>query len=122
MAKTKSTTRNTKRKKIKIVLIGAASASFGPKTVVDLFVNEELRKLDVEVVLVDIDEPNLEATYRFAGMVSERTGSKIKVSAATDYAEALPGAKYVITSVARKRNELWDLDFRVPLAMGFKHV
>ena len=121
-SKTKSTTRNTKRKKIKIVLIGAASASFGPKTVVDLFVNEELGKLDVEVVLVDVDEPNLEATYRFAGMVAERTGSKIKVSAATDYAEALPGAKYVITSVARKRNELWDLDFRVPLAMGFKHV
>lgn len=114
--------KNTKSKKTKIVLIGAASASFGPKTVVDLFVNEELRELDAEVVLVDVDEPNLEAIYRFAGMVAERTGSKMRVSATTDYAEALPGSSYVITSVARKRSELWNLDFRVPLAMGLKHV
>jgi alpha-galactosidase len=121
-SKRKGNGKNTKRKKIKIVLIGAASASFGPKTVVDLFVNEELRELDAEVVLVDVDNPNLEAIYRFAGMVAERTGSSMKVSAATDYAEALPGSSYVITSVARKRSELWNLDFRVPLAMGLKHV
>jgi len=111
-----------RRRKVKIVLIGAASASFGPRTILDVFVCKDLRKLDTELVLVDIDEPNLDAVYRFAELVKRRTRSKVQLSMTTDRREALPGAKYVITSVARRRNELWGLDFRVPLAMGMKHV
>jgi len=107
---------------VKIVLIGAASRSFGPRTIVDVFVNEELRRLDAELALVDLDEPNLEAVYRFGQMVGEFTKSAIRLSRTTDRCEALRGAGYVITSVARRRNELWALDFRVPLALGFKHI
>ncbi len=108
--------------KVKIVLIGAGSASFGPRTVIDVFLNRELQPLDVDFVLVDVDEPNLEAVYRFAERVGEETESNIRLSRTTDRCEALRGAKYVITSVARKRNELWNLDFRVPLELGFRHV
>jgi len=110
------------KKKVKIVLIGAASASFGPRTVIDVFTNKELRRLDVEFALVDLDEPNLEAVHRFAQMVGEFTKSNIRLSYTTNRLEALPGADYVITSVARRRNALWALDFRVPLALGFKHI
>ena len=109
-------------KRTKIVLIGAASASFGPRTIVDVFLSRELRQLDVGLVLVDIDESNLEAVYRLAQRVGEHTGSAIRLSRTTDRCEALRGAKYVITSVARRRNALWDLDFRVPLELGFRHV
>jgi alpha-galactosidase len=118
----KSSKGRTSRRKAKFVLIGAASASFGPRTIVDIFVNEELKKLDAELVLVDVDEANLQAVFRFGEMAREAAKSDIRLSMATDRCEALPGANFVITSVARRRNELWELDFRVPLAMGFKHV
>lgn len=111
-----------KHRKVKIVLIGAASASFGPRSIIDVFVNRDLRELDTELVLVDVDEPNLDAVYQFAELVKDRAHSNVRLSMTTDRREALPGAKYVITSVARRRNKLWELDFRVPLAMGLKHV
>ena len=34
----------------------------------------------------------------------------------------LPGAKYVITSVAKRRYELWQKDYYIPAAYGFKNV
>ena len=111
-----------KREKVKIVLIGAASASFGPRTVIDVFANKDLRKLDVDFTLVDLDEPNLAAVHAFARMVGEHTKSNIRLSYTTNRLEALPGADYVITSVARRRNALWALDFRIPLALGFRHI
>jgi len=106
---------------LKIVAIGAGSG-FGRGTVVDLLSSPELNELDCTLVLVDTDAAKLERMHKFALLVKEHFGSRAKVEMTGDRRQALPGAGYVITSVAIKRYPLWEQDFRVPLAHGFKHV
>jgi alpha-galactosidase len=109
------------RKPLKIVAIGAGSG-FGRGIVVDMLGSLEFNQLDCTLVLVDTDPAKLERMYRFALLVKEHFGSNAKVEMTGDRREALPGASYVVTSVAIKRYPLWEQDFRVPLAYGFKHV
>jgi alpha-galactosidase len=87
----------------------------------DLLVAEELRGRGVRVSLVDTDAAALEHASAFAEKFRGRVGSDIAFEAATDRREALAGADYVIVSVARRRMELWEQDFRIPLAYGFRH-
>ncbi len=106
---------------VKIVSIGAASI-FGRGILADVFGSPEFNQLDTTLVLVDINPEALDRIYRLGLLMKEHLGSKVKLEATTDRLEALPGADYVITSVAILRYELWEQDFRVPLAFGFKHV
>jgi len=109
-------------KSLKVVLIGAGSANFGRTSIVDLLACEDLRERDLEIVLVDIDADALARMQSLAGMLNEHFGRPARFSATTDRREALPGADHVIVSVAQQRFELWEQDFRVPIAFGFKHV
>jgi alpha-galactosidase len=106
---------------MKIVIIGAGSASFGPAMVRDVLVCPELRGQGVELCLVDVDEASLARSLAFARELGERVGSDAQVVATADRREALPGADYVILSVCRQRGPLWEQDFRVPLSHGFRH-
>jgi alpha-galactosidase len=90
--------------------------------VVDVLSSPEVNELDGTLVLVDTDLPKLQRMYEFARRVKEHFGSQAKIAMSGDRREALPGASYVITSVAIKRYPLWEQDFRVPLAYGFRHV
>jgi len=108
-------------KPLKIVAIGAGSG-FGRGTVVDVLSSPEVNELDCTLVLVDTDLPKLQRMYEFARRVREHFKSKSKVEMSGDRRQALPGAGYVITSVAIKRYPLWEQDFRVPMAYGFKHA
>jgi len=108
--------------KVKIVLIGAGSASFGRGTIADIMSCEDLKNHDCTVVLVDIDEKALNQTAGLAELIRDHYKSPVKVEKTVDRAEALPDADYVIISVTQKRYELWEQDFRVPLAYGFRHV
>ena len=107
---------------MKIVVIGAGSASFGLKMVADTLRATELRGRDVTLALVDVDEAALERMRRAALRMRDPLGSDVRIEATTDRRQALPGAGYVITSVERQRWPLWEQDFRVPLAHGFRHV
>jgi len=109
-------------RKVKIVLIGAGSASFARGIVADLIFSKDLENLDLTVTLVDIDEIALDRMFRFAKLLKKYHNSKIKIEAATDRKEALLGANYVITAVARKRLELWEQDFSIPLTFGFQQI
>lgn len=106
---------------MKIVLIGAGSASFGRGQIADLLQAEELRGRDARLVLVDTSEAALARMAQLAERIRAHTGTDVQLESATDRTEALPGADYVITAVARRRMELWEQDFRVPLAYGFRH-
>ncbi len=106
---------------MKVVLIGAGSHSFGLGQIVDLMQAPELRGREVELALVDVDERALDLMTRLAARIKAHTGSDIALESTTDRAAALPGADYVITAVARRRMELWEQDFRVPLSYGFRH-
>lgn len=107
---------------MKIVLIGAASKSFGLGQIVDILMCHELRGRDVTLSLVDENEPALELMTKFAHRVKDYTGSDITIESVTDRRSALPEAKYIIVAVARRRYELWEQDFRIPLSYGFNHV
>ena len=106
---------------MKIVLIGAGSRSFGRGQVVDILSSPELEGRSVTLALVDEDEAALELMTGFARRVREHLGTDIEIESSADQREALPGADYVILAVARHRMELWEQDFRVPLAFGFRH-
>lgn len=109
-------------KKVKVVLIGAGSGSFGQRIVADFVASEELKSTELTLTLVDVNEGALDRTRRTAERLKEYHGSSAKLEATTNRQEALPGADYVITAVARKRSELWEKDFYVPHVYGFKHV
>jgi alpha-galactosidase len=107
---------------MKIVLIGAGSRSFGFKQVMDVLLCPELRGRRVTFALVDENAEALETMMRVARRARVAAETDIVVEGHVDRRNALPGADYVIVSVARRRMELWEQDYRVPLAHGFKHV
>ncbi|MGQ9908600.1 MAG: family 4 glycosyl hydrolase [Candidatus Flexifilum sp.] len=105
----------------RIVLIGAGSYAFGYSTFRDLFhARDQLR--GSTVVLVDINPTALELMTRFAERLNRAAGSPYVIESTTDRRAALVGAQFVIISVAVKRNELWRLDFQIPLKHGVKQV
>ncbi len=110
-----------RRRRVKVVVIGAGSASFGRGVLADLFGQEVMGGLDVHLVLVDLDAAALERMTRVASLIGEHYGTSATVEATTQRREALAGADYVIISVSVRRMELWEQDFRVPLAYGFRH-
>ena len=105
----------------KIVLIGAGSVSFGTNMLRDLFAARESLQGST-IVLVDIKPEALKLMQAVARRLNEISGNPFKIEATTDRREALPGARFVIISVAIKRNELWRLDFQIPLNHGVKQV
>jgi len=109
-------------KKVKIVFIGAGSASFGVGIIKDLLSSKELKELDINFTLVDINKDVLNIMFQFANIVKAHYNSKVTIEATTDRKDALVGANYVITAVAIKRMQLWEQDFYVPHTYGFRQV
>jgi len=109
------------RKRVKIVAIGVGSASFGRGVLADVLGHPLMQELEVNLVLVDIDPVALERMTRVAEIIRRHYGSRASIEKTTERRTALKGAKYVVLSVATHRMALWEQDFRVPLAYGFKH-
>jgi alpha-galactosidase len=106
---------------MKIVLIGAGSQSFGRGQVVDVLSSADLRGRKTVLSLVDVNPDALATMLAFAERVKAHTGTDVALQTERERTKALPGASYVITSVARRRSELWEQDYRVPRAYGFEH-
>jgi len=106
--------------KPKIVIIGAGSVIFGLNCIRDAFVNREL--WGSEIVLVDIDAAAVERMSKAAQRINRELGAGSNVWHTTDRREALPGADFVIVSVAVDRIPMWKLDFAVPRKYGIRHV
>ena len=104
----------------KIVVIGAGSACFGPGCLRDAINCEGLSGSTLS--LVDIDGDALEVMAKLARRMNEESGAGLTIEHTTDRREALPGAEFVITCIAIKRNELWRLDWQIPLNHGIKQV
>lgn len=106
-------------KAAKIVFIGAGSMSFGMPTFKDVFTTPELKGSTLS--LVDINEENLERMYALALKMNEVSGMEMKIEKTTERRDVLPGADYIVNSIAIERCELWRHDFQVPLKYGIKH-
>ena len=104
----------------KIVIIGAASACFGPGCIRDAINCEGIR--GSRLVLVDIDNEALAVMARFAHTVNDAADAGLVIEHTTDRTQALPDAEFVITCIAIKRNDLWKLDWEIPLKYDIKHV
>ena len=104
----------------RIVLIGAASASFGPAMIRDAVLSPELS--GSELWLVDVDTHRLHVMAAYARRLNEATGAGLRIQHTTQRTEALPEAEFVIASIAVKRDELWKLDFSIPIKHGIKQV
>jgi alpha-galactosidase len=109
-------------KALKVVIIGAGSATFGSGAIADLVAAPELREFDLTIVLVDIDETALSRMLKWGKLLKEHFRSRARIEATADRTRALPGASYVITSVAQNRWQLWEKDYYIPLAYGFRQV
>jgi alpha-galactosidase len=105
----------------KIVLIGAGSACFGASTIADLC-RAGARLAGSTIVLVDLDAGGLEHMAALARRMVAAAGLDLTVEATTDRRRALPGADFVVVSIARDREETWKLDFHVPMKHGVRHV
>jgi len=104
----------------KIVAIGAASAAFGTRIVDEAMLTPELR--GSTLVLVDIDGERLPVMAAYASRLNEAFGAGLRIEHTTNRTEALPDAEFVFVSIAVNRNELWKLDFQIPLRHGIKQV
>ena len=81
----------------KIVIIGAGSG-FGGRLSVDIMSRKALR--DAHICLCDIHPERLKKVTDYVQRTIDRYNLPTKVTAHTDRREALPGADFVITSVA----------------------
>lgn len=107
-------------RKPKIVIIGAGSTHFGLSCLRDAFHEKEL--YGSEMVFVDIDGEALNKMAKAAIRVNNELNAGYKIWKTTDRCEALPGADYVIVSIAVNRMEMWKHDFSVPKKYGIDHV
>ncbi|NOZ86139.1 MAG: hypothetical protein GXP49_07715 [Deltaproteobacteria bacterium] len=107
---------------MKLAAIGAASKDFGLKIISDVMTSALAGSKGLDLVLCDIDEPGLEKTAGLANRLKEHCNASVNVVSEPVLDKALEEADYIILSVCRKRYELWEQDFRLPNALGFKQV
>ncbi len=103
-----------------IVVIGAASATFGPKVLRDLIHHPELGGATLR--LVDLDEEHLSIFTRLARRLSAGLDSPVHVESDTDRRNMLDGADFVLISVDTARVRTWEQDFRVPVEEGIRQI
>lgn len=98
------------------VLIGAGSTVFTPGLLQDL---ASSRTFDGWVVhLVDVNAEAAETMGRLGRRIAQEHGSTMKVEAHTDRREALPGARFVTTTIAVGAAAGWRHDVEVPARHG----
>jgi alpha-galactosidase len=111
------------KSEVKIVLIGAGSREFSRGLIHDLVLDTQLvNHVPITCVLVDTNQERLSTMMEYSRACLELFDCPVKLEATTDRREALPGADFVLISIATHRMDLWEQDFRVPLSHGFRHV
>lgn len=102
---------------MKIAIIGAGSASFGPTTLATIIRDPDLR--DSEISLIDNDEALLEIVYKVAERMNREWGARMTIRASTDRGKLLPGSDFVIVSIeSGPREKLWRMDWEIPKRHG----
>lgn len=105
-------------KAVKIVVIGAGSADFGPGILADVLGNPQFK--GSTLALCDIDRDSLSLMRSLAKRMNREWSSGVSIEASVDRKRALAEADFVIVSVEVERMERWRLDFEVPLKHGLR--
>ncbi len=94
-------------KDIKISIIGAGSAVWSIRVLVDIMLKECLR--GAKVYLMDIDEDRLNLVYGFAKRYAEELHVPIEFHKTTDRIEAIKESDFVINSAMAKGHMYYEL-------------
>jgi alpha-galactosidase len=100
---------------VKLVLIGAGSASFTAGLVADVLTG---LSGEVEVGLVDIDERALGVAEGLTRRMVEARDASVTISASTDRRDVLPGADFVVTTIGVGGRRAWEADVFIPRKHG----
>ncbi len=103
----------------KIVVIGAGSASFGLSVLGKMLLEPGLE--GSHLCLVDTNAGGLEHITRLAHRLNREWNSGFTIEGTTDRRIALPGADYVILSVAIDREKCWRKDYAIGQKHGINH-
>ena len=102
----------------KIVIIGAGSG-FGSRLSVDIMSREALQ--DATIALCDIHPGRLGQVTSYVERTVEKYGLPTKVISSTDRRKLLPGADFVITSVAVGGGAYWGEPYRSEIEIPHKY-
>ena len=100
----------------KLVLIGAGSTVFTQRLVADIILAGEADKW--ELALVDIDPVTLDSVNKLVGKMLTAKNAPIPVTATTDRRTVLPGADWVVTTIAVGGRMGWQQDIEIPRNYG----
>ena len=99
-----------------IVLIGAGSTVFTPGLMTDLVTSGAFAGWTVH--LVDLDADAAETMARLGRRIAAHHGADLRFEPHTDRREALPGARFVTTTIAVGGASGWNADLDVPAKHG----
>jgi alpha-galactosidase len=99
-----------------IVLIGAGSTVFTPGLMTDLASSPAFSGWTVH--LVDLDEDAADTMARLGRRIAAEHRADLRFEPHTDRREALPGARFVTTTIAVGAARGWLLDIEVPARHG----
>ncbi len=99
----------------KIVLIGAGSAVFTKGLIAD-FIQSGFGTW--EIALCDINPIILESITKLAKKMVEQKGADILITSSPDRTELLPGADFVVTTIAVGGRRAWEQDVKIPRKYG----
>jgi len=100
----------------KIVIIGAGSVVFSRGLIADILMTNELS--GSTLALCDIDSEGLELTTRLARRIITESEADIMIESSTDRMDVLPGADYVIQTIAIGGMSAWEKDLNIPMKYG----
>lgn len=107
------------RKGPKIVVIGAGSASFGLTNLGAILRTKELH--GGTLALCDLNSSGLEKIFMLAQRVNREWEAQMTIEQSTDCRELLPGADFVVISVAIDREKCWEQDHELGKKYGIIH-
>ncbi len=102
--------------RLKLVLIGAGSTVFTQRLVADIILAGEAHLW--ELALVDIDPVTLDAVEKLVRKMLVAKGADIPLTATTDRKTVLPGADFVVTTIAVGGRKGWQRDIEIPRQHG----
>lgn len=106
-------------RKPKIVVIGAGSASFGLTNLGAILRTSELHR--GTLCLCDLNARGLEQIEQLARRINAEWGANMQIEANCDRRKLLPGADFVIISVAIDREKCWREDHAISQKYGIIH-
>jgi alpha-galactosidase len=104
---------------LKIVIIGAGSANFGPSTLATILRSKQLK--GAHLGLVDINEMALKSMAELAEHLNQEWSAGMHIMFSSDRSLVLDNADFVVVSIeVPPREQHWRLDWEIPLRHGLR--